>query len=146
MNNLVLVDGSFEELTKITLLKTLNYLEVKNSSISVLFTDDTEMRELNKKYRGKDKSTDVLSFSMREGEDFPKTEKGNLGDIVISIDYATRQAKEFEVSLDDEIKRLLVHGCLHLLGYEHEDVSVDVARKMFDKQEEILSLLRDLGA
>ena len=139
MNNLVLVDGSFEELTKITLLKTLNYLEVKNSSISVLFTDDTEMRELNKKYRGKDKSTDVLSFSMREGETFPSNEKENLGDIVISLDYAGRQAKEFEVSLEDEIRRLLVHGCLHLLGYEHEGVDEEVAKKMFDLQEKILS-------
>ena len=97
------------------------------------------MRELNKKYRGKDKSTDVLSFSMREGETFPSNEKENLGDIVISLDYARRQAKEFEVSLEDEIRRLLVHGCLHLLGYEHEGVDEEVAKEMFDLQEKILS-------
>ena len=141
MSNTVLVDGSYQELTKITLLKTLDYLKVKSSSISVLFTNDTEMIELNKKYRGKDKSTDVLSFSMREGESFPSNEKENLGDIVISLDYVARQAEEFEVSLEDEIKRLLVHGCLHLLGYEHEGVSENVAKEMFDKQEEILQLL-----
>ena len=141
MSNTVLVDGSYQELTKITLLKTLDYLKVKSSSISVLFTNDTEMIELNKKYRGKDKSTDVLSFSMREGESFPSNEKENLGDIVISLDYVARQAEEFEVYLEDEIKRLLVHGCLHLLGYEHESVSENVAKEMFDKQEEILQLL-----
>ena len=141
MSNTVLVDDSYQELTKITLLKTLDYLKVKSSSISVLFTNDTEMIELNKKYRGKDKSTDVLSFSMREGESFPSNEKENLGDIVISLDYVARQAEEFEVSLEDEIKRLLVHGCLHLLGYEHEGVSENVAKEMFDKQEEILQLL-----
>ena len=141
MNNLVFVDGSFEQLAQTTLLKTLNYLEVKNSFISVLFTDDAEMKELNRKYRGKDKSTDVLSFSMREGEDFPNNEKENLGDIVISLDRANKQAKEFEISLEDEIKRLLVHGCLHLLGYQHEDVSEDKEKEMFDKQEEILQLL-----
>ena len=99
------------------------------------------MKELNRKYRGKDKSTDVLSFSMREGEDFPNNEKENLGDIVISLDRANKQAKEFEISLEDEIKRLLDHGCLHLLGYQHEDVSEDKEKEMFDKQEEILQLL-----
>jgi len=139
--NIIFIDGSHEELTQNTLLKTLNFLEVKNSSISVLLTNDTEMRKLNEKYRAKDKSTDVLSFSMREGQDFPKIEKENLGDIVISLDYAEKQAKEFEVSLEQELKRLLVHGCLHLLGYEHEDVSEDKAKEMFDKQEEVLKLL-----
>jgi len=140
----ILVDGSkeFEDLAKTTLIKTLKHLKEDNLSISVLFTDDVKMQELNKAYRSKEKPTDVLSFSMRDGQSFPKTEEiESLGDIVVSLDTAIRQAKEFGVTVEDEIKRLLVHGCLHLLGYEHEDVSDDKAKEMFDKQEEIITEL-----
>ena len=140
--NIILVDGSkeFEELAKSTLIKTLKHLKEEKISISVLFTDDVKMQELNKTYRSKDKPTDVLSFSMRDGDEFPSVEEvENLGDIIVSVDTAMRQAKEFGVSIEDEIKRLLVHGCLHLLGYEHEGVSDERAREMFDRQEEVLA-------
>jgi len=80
--------------------------------ISLSFVDDKVIRGLNKRYRKIDRATDVLSFEM--GED------GMLGDIVISVDCAKRNAKRFEASLNDEIKRLVVHGALHLLGYDHE--------------------------
>ena len=75
--------------------------------LSIAFVDDEDMRELNREYRGKDKTTDVLSFT------FPE-------EIVISLDQARRQAREERHSLATEVRYLLVHGILHILGYDHE--------------------------
>jgi len=77
------------------------------------------MRSLNRRYRGKDRTTDVLSFALREGM-FPNIQPAILGDIVISVPAASRQAEEAGHALNREIERLLVHGLLHLLGYDHE--------------------------
>jgi probable rRNA maturation factor len=76
------------------------------------------MRSLNKRYRGRDETTDVLSFALREGR-FPGIQPDCLGDIVISVPRAERQAREAGHSLGSEIDFLLVHGLLHLLGYDH---------------------------
>jgi len=84
--------------------------------ISVYLTDDNTIKLLNKNFRGKDKATDVLSFTYNEQVGGYKL----LGEIAISIDTAKRQAKELGHSLEEEIKRLLVHGFVHLLGYDHE--------------------------
>jgi probable rRNA maturation factor len=80
--------------------------------ISVLFCGDTRMRTLNRRYRGQDTSTDVLSF--------PATQGSLLGDIVVSVPYAARQARRRGDRTGREIERLLVHGYLHLLGFDHE--------------------------
>ncbi len=91
-------------------------LGVKNAELSVLITDDKEIRELNRRFRGKDKPTDVLSFPIGE-------EVGGrliLGDVVLSLDTARRQARELGHSLEEEVERLLAHGIIHLLGYDHE--------------------------
>lgn len=93
--------------------------------VSVVFVNDRIMQELNRIWRGKDKTTDVLSFPMQDdvwscierGGDVPLPE---LGDIVISIPQAIRQAGEYGVTLSEELARLLVHGVVHLLGYDHE--------------------------
>jgi probable rRNA maturation factor len=77
------------------------------------------MRSLNRRYRGIDRATDVLSFSQREGQ-YAGIRPDILGDIVISVPTAVRQAQERNYSLSHEIERLLVHGLLHLLGYDHE--------------------------
>lgn len=77
------------------------------------------MRTLNRRYRGKDRPTDVLSFPMREGR-FSRVRKELLGDIVICVPAAARQARSAGGTLREEIDRLLVHGLLHLLGYDHE--------------------------
>jgi probable rRNA maturation factor len=100
---------------------------------TLVLTDNQEVHQLNKQYRKKDKPTDVLSFV----SDTP----GYLGDVVISVDKAKLQAKEYECSLIDELTRLTVHGLLHLLGYEHEKVSPSVARKMRKMEELLLSQL-----
>ena len=103
--------------------------------VSVLITGDAIVQELNATYRGKDKPTDVLSFAQLEGEDMGSE---SLGDIVVSLDTAIRQAEEFHVTLPQELSRLLVHGLLHLFLYDHENVSEEEAQRMFQKQDEIL--------
>lgn len=87
--------------------------------ISVLFVTDAEIKTLNHKWRGKNKPTDVLSFSAQEGEPMPGL-KGILGDVVISVDCAQTQAVEWGHEFADEIVVLFVHGFMHLMGYDHE--------------------------
>lgn len=105
--------------------------------VSVLLTDDMQITALNKQYRGIVEPTDVLSFSLIEGDAFidPSSIKA-LGDVVISIDYAERQAAEQGHSLDNELDILLVHGLLHLLGYDH--IEEDETELMFTRQAEII--------
>lgn len=108
--------------------------------VSVLFTDDDEMRGLNKRYRKIDKATDVLSFEMDDlggGEGGPVM----LGDIVISVERARVQAASYGVAPAEETARLLVHGALHLLGYDHEKGGKEAARM---KRKEA-ALLKSLG-
>jgi rRNA maturation RNase YbeY len=85
----------------------------------VLFVGDRAMRSLNRSWRGMDRTTDVLAFSLREGP-FPGVQPGLLGDIVISVPVAGRQARAAGLPLASELDRLLVHGLAHLLGYDHE--------------------------
>ena len=82
--------------------------------LDITLIDDRKMRSLNKRYRGKDKTTDVLSFAINEA--------GVLGDIYISLPQAKRQAKLYNVSIKDELVRLAVHGTLHVLGYTHKEM------------------------
>jgi probable rRNA maturation factor len=85
--------------------------------LSILFVGDRQMRSFNRQYRGKDRTTDVLAFSMREAPPF----SGRLlGDVVIAVPTAARQARQGRRSLDEELTILLVHGILHLCGYDHE--------------------------
>ena len=93
--------------------------------LDVLFCGDTRIRTINRDFRNKDKTTDVLSFpsfeSMRKGsEDMIFPGLVHIGDIIISRDVAKRQAKEFNLTVEQEIIHLLVHGFLHLLGWDHE--------------------------
>ena len=84
----------------------------ENTFVNVSFVGDAEMQKLNKKYRGKDKTTDVLSFNINE--------ELHLGDIVVNIDQAKRQAGEYKNTLEEEIAELVAHGMLHLQGVHHE--------------------------
>jgi probable rRNA maturation factor len=86
----------------------------KEASLSLWIVGDEKMRELNRAHRGKDKATDVLSFPQGGAPE------GLLGDVVISEDTAKRQAAEYDAPLQREAERLLIHGILHLLGYDHE--------------------------
>jgi probable rRNA maturation factor len=126
----------------------LEYMGYPNAELSILVTGDRKMRALNRKYRGVDKTTDVLSFSALEGEAALNASSGGeggppvaLGDIVISAPRALSQAEEIGQSLEDELSFLLVHGILHLVGYDHERSSSD-KRRMEKKQKEIVGFLR----
>lgn len=93
------------------------------AELSVMLSDDTTVRDLNRRYRDTDAPTDVLSFAQSEGDAFAQpdgTAPRMLGDIIISVDTARRQATAYAVSLQDEVAHLLVHGILHILGYDHE--------------------------
>ena len=110
------IDFSAVERTVDALLLALNE---DGSSVSISLVRDPAIRELNKSFRGKDASTDVLSFPMVEdGDEFAGAER-LLGDIVISVDTAKRQAGDYDASLAREVERLLIHGMLHLLGHDH---------------------------
>jgi probable rRNA maturation factor len=92
--------------------------EAKGKTLTIAFISDRKMRELNKMFRGKNSTTDVLSFPFEADEFEPDAD--NLGDIVISLEQALRQSKENDLSLEMEIKQLILHGILHLCGYDHE--------------------------
>ena len=98
--------------------RMLKALELEHAELSVLLTDDRRIHELNHRYRGKDKPTDVLAFEL-DGSEAPGDGAPNLGDVVISLDTAARQAKAKRLTLLHEVRLLLAHGLLHLLGYDH---------------------------
>jgi probable rRNA maturation factor len=91
------------------------------SSVSISFVRDAKIRQLNRTFRGFDKPTDVLSFPLIEPGDVFTGAERLLGDIVISVDTARRQAAAYDAPLDREVARLLIHGVLHLLGHDHMD-------------------------
>jgi probable rRNA maturation factor len=101
------------------------------AELSIVITGDMAIRELNRTYRDTDAATDVLSFSQAEGEAFavPDGETPHLGDVIISLETAQRQADEHRLALQDEVAHLLVHGILHLLGYDHEDAEDEVVMR-----------------
>jgi probable rRNA maturation factor len=92
--------------------KVLDAIGKSGSSATIAFVSDSSIRKLNQQFRGVDKATDVLSF--------PADEPDNLGDVAISVETAAKQAKENGLSLNDEIAQLILHGLLHLSGFDHE--------------------------
>ncbi|MGO9379657.1 MAG: rRNA maturation RNase YbeY [Dissulfurispiraceae bacterium] len=120
-----------------------NFFDPLEASVSVLLVGDKRMRELNLQYRSVDRTTDVLSFSQLEGNSMSRG-TAELGDIVISPGQAARQAADRGVSLEQELTLLLVHGLLHLIGYDHEK-SPYQAMKMKKKEIELLDALKKMG-
>ena len=125
---------------------TLDYEQFGNvCEVSVTFTDDAQIHALNKKFRGVDKPTDVLSFPLFDYEgnsDEPPVDEfsGMLGDIVLSLEQAKKQAEEYGHSFEREAAFLSVHSMLHLLGYDHETSEEDDA-DMRRRQTEILNAM-----
>lgn len=107
--------------------------------LSIVLTDDPEIRQLNATYRGIDKPTNVLSFPMQEGE-FSDITPGLLGDVVISCDTAQREAQSAGISLMERMSQLLIHGILHLVGFDHERSDQD-ADTMEVKSVELLRII-----
>jgi probable rRNA maturation factor len=116
--------------------------------LSLTLTTDRAIRKLNREFRGIDAPTDVLSFSQIEQADTappdPRSVKNRpglpVGDVVISIDTALRQAREYCVSPSARLRRLLVHGFLHLIGYDHERSPSD-ARRMFARERKLAAAI-----
>ncbi len=117
--------------------------EAAGKSLTVAFVSDGKMRELNKLYRGTDATTDVLSFASEpdefdaEGEPSVFKNDDYLGDIVISLEQAARQAAANDLEFDTEIKQLILHGILHLCGYDHEADAGEMNRKELQLREEL---------
>lgn len=114
----------------------LHGLKKNTASISVHIIGDKKMTELNWKHRGKKKTTDVLSFATHEGE-YKAIPSDDWGDVFISLPQVKRQAKEYKIPWQEEFYRMLIHGILHLFGYDHMEEKD--AKKMFKLQEKFLS-------
>lgn len=115
-------------------LDILTLIRKPHAVLGIVLVGDRRMRQLNKQYRKRDKSTDVLAFPLQGG---PGPRTVLLGDVVISLPMAHRQARESNHSLDRELTVLLVHGVLHLCGYDHER-GVEEARRMRRRERAIL--------
>ena len=117
------------------------------TEVSVSFVDDAVIAELNEKYRGKQGPTDVLSFECDgcgDGPDAPEDGVFELGDVIIAPDVAERQTAEFATTFEEEISLLLVHGLLHLCGYDH--VVDEEAEVMESREAELLRAWAERGA
>ncbi len=116
--------------------RTLKHEQVKNANFSIVFVDEAKIQDLNKKYRGIDKITDVISFAFEDNPDIVYNNMRFLGEIYICIPRMIMQAKEYEHSEIRELAFLTCHGLLHLLGYDHQ--TKDEEEIMFSLQEELL--------
>ncbi len=122
----------------------LEYFDEKDD-FSVTFVSDDEIRSLNREYRDIDSPTDILTFRLADGDDdFPQVadeENNELGDIFISLESCRRNAEEFGVEWKDELRRLLLHGLMHLRGWDHSTNDFS-SEPMLIEQEKILKTVR----
>lgn len=137
------ISDVLESVIRTVLNKTAEIYDITpQTEVSILLTDNATIRSLNSQYRGKNMSTDVLSFALNEGDE-PSIIDGPpenlLGDIIISLEKAAEQAEEYGHSQEREVAFLTLHGLLHLLGYDHE--TEDDKAEMRREEEYVLSLL-----
>ena len=114
-------------------------LDCPDGEISILIVDDPQIEKLNRRYLNRHGPTNVIAFPMREGE-FSHLTPELLGDVVISTDTAAKEAQNSGTSFEQRFNELLVHGILHLFGYDHETSDQD-ARKMEKKSQELLEMI-----
>lgn len=124
-----------------SLKRLLAKLGCETKEISILFVDDEQILEINRNYLKRDRPTNVISFAMTEGS-FGNVHPEILGDIVISIETALRDAVTSRLDVMDEVEFLLIHGLLHLLGYNHENGSTEDEEKMKVRERELFYFLR----
>lgn len=123
-----------------TVLKILKTLDCADKEVSLFFVDDEKIKQLNKQYLGKDKATNVLSFSLLEGE-YGNINPQILGDVIISVETAQRDALYGKLTVDQEIDFLIIHGILHLLGYNHENTTKKETKKMRQKEKNLFNAI-----
>jgi probable rRNA maturation factor len=120
--------------------RLLRLLDCRDKEVSLTFVDDAAIRVINRQYLSKDRPTNVISFSLQEGE-FGDINPDILGDVIISVETALRDAKSGNLTFDDEIRFLLIHGILHLMGYNHENTTLQMTKKMRQKEKELFERL-----
>ena len=123
--------------------ETLNALVYPDAELSISLVSDKKITELNRNYLQRNRPTDVLAFPMNEGE-FGEINPNLLGDVVVSVETALAQADKQDHSLDEELCLLVIHGILHLVGFDHEGPGLE-GRKMRNKEQELVSLMREKG-
>lgn len=135
LQNQTKIKISLNKIRKIV-FQIFEILSISNADLDISFVGDLAIQKLNRRFRKKDKSTDVLSFPLYEAKE---ARKGNLflGDLVISLPTTQKQAKEYRKTFHEELYFLIVHGVLHLLGYDHEK-SDRAAKKMRSLEKKIL--------
>ncbi|MDD5711568.1 MAG: rRNA maturation RNase YbeY [Smithellaceae bacterium] len=124
-----------------TLGKIMRLLACRDNEVSVLIVDNEQIRAINKAYLKRDRPTNVISFSMREGE-HGAINPTVLGDIIISAERAEQDAQKEGIALSDEMDFLLIHGLLHLLGFNHESVSREKSLAMKAKERDLFLALK----
>lgn len=123
------------------LKRLLKYVQCEDGEVNVVYMDDEGIREFNRRYLRKDRPTNVLSFSMREGSP-DDSRPGILGDILISVERASIEAFRARMDMEGMLDYLMIHGLLHLIGFDHEGSRIS-AHEMRRKEEELFSLLHD---
>ena len=124
-----------------SLKRLLKELNCEDSEISILLVDDNQIQNINKHYLKRNCPTNVISFAMREGP-FDDIHPEILGDIILSVETATRDASTFHLDTMDELEFLLIHGLLHLMGYDHENKNIREASNMKKRERELFYMLR----
>jgi metalloprotein, YbeY/UPF0054 family len=123
-----------------TVLKILKILDCADKEISLSFVDDENIKQLNKQYLGRDKATNVISFSLQEGE-YSDINPQIMGDIIVSVETAQRDAIKGNLTVTQELEFLIIHGILHLLGYNHENTIKKETNKMRQKEKELFNAI-----
>jgi probable rRNA maturation factor len=123
-----------------TVLKLLKIMDCANKELSISFVDDNTIKQLNNHYLQRNHSTNVLSFSLQEGE-YGNVNPHILGDFVVSTETAQRDAAKGDLSLSEEIDFLIIHGLLHLLGFNHKNTTKAQTTKMQMKERELFVIL-----
>lgn len=124
--------------------RVLSDLGAEGSELSVSIVGDRSIRRINREYLQKDRPTNVISFSLQEGE-FGGVNPDALGDVVISADTAAREAIEAGISFEERLFFLLMHGILHLTGYDHERSGDAEAKRMEAKEQELFAMMKQEG-
>jgi probable rRNA maturation factor len=123
MSKVFIENISSDSKVKLSSLKKLAQKILKDFSqkddLNIILVSDSFMRKLNQRFTNRKGTTDVLSFSFKEDKN-TKAKKGLLGEVYISVNRARKQARDYQATFDQELKRLVVHGTLHLLGYDHK--------------------------
>ena len=121
----------------------MSYLGIADHEVSILLLDDRGITKINQRYLGRDGATNVISFSLREGE-FGNVNPHVMGDVVISVEKACEQAKMNLTGIEEEIAFLFIHGILHLMGYNHEGTTPRNRSIMEKKQKELFRVVHEV--